>query len=219
MVSVDEVRKPHRANGPATIMAIGTAAHANCVYQTTYPDYYFKITNSEHKTQLKEKFKRICKFLFFAKSMINKRYMHLAEEILKENPNICAYMIHGTFLDARRDCGEGEPGKEAASKAIKEWVQPKSKITHMGMAFCTTNGVDSPGADHQLTKLLGFPPSVKRYMLYQQGRFVGGTVLCSAKDLAQNNKCARALVVCSEIIAATFRGPSDTHQDSLWAKP
>ncbi|KAJ6705026.1 HYDROXYMETHYLGLUTARYL-COA SYNTHASE [Salix purpurea] len=63
-----------------------------------------------------------------------------------------------------------------------------------------------PGADYQLTKLLGLRPSVKRFMMYQQGCFAGGTVLRLAKDLAENNKGARVLVVCSEITAVTFRG-------------
>ncbi|MFS8018937.1 Chalcone synthase 2 [Helianthus anomalus] len=36
-----------------------------------------------------------------------------------------------------------------------------------------------------------------------------------AKDLAENNKGAQLLVVCSEIIVVTFRGPDDTHIDSL----
>ncbi|KAJ8763903.1 hypothetical protein K2173_003685 [Erythroxylum novogranatense] len=209
MVSVDEVVKAQRADGPATVLAIGTATPANCVDQSTYPDYYFRITNSEHKTELKEKFKRMCE-----KSMIKKRYMHLTEEMLKENPNICAYMAPS--LDARQDIVVVEIpklGKEAATKAIKEWGQSKSKITHL--VFCTTSGVDMPGADYQLTKLLGLRPSVKRYMMYQQGCFAGGTVLRLAKDLAENNKGARVLVVCSEITAVTFRGPSDTHLDSL----
>ena len=61
MVTVEEVRKAQRADGPATVMAIGTATPPNCVEQSTYPDYYFRITNSEHKTELKEKFKRMCK--------------------------------------------------------------------------------------------------------------------------------------------------------------
>ncbi|KAK1390832.1 Chalcone synthase 2 [Heracleum sosnowskyi] len=52
-------------------------------------------------------------------------------------------------------------------------------------------------------------------MLYQQGYFAGGTVLRLAKGLAENNKGARVLVVCSEITAITFRGPNDTHVDSL----
>ncbi|KAB1201356.1 Chalcone synthase [Morella rubra] len=36
-----------------------------------------------------------------------------------------------------------------------------------------------------------------------------------AKDLAENNRGARVLVVCSEITAVTFRGPSESHLDSL----
>ncbi|CAN0875563.1 Chalcone synthase 1 [Linum grandiflorum] len=208
-ITVDEVRNAQRAQGPATVLAIGTATPANCVDQSTYPDYYFRITNSDHKTELKEKFKRMCE-----KSMIKKRYMHLTEEFLKENPTMCAYMAPS--LDARQDVVVVEVpklGKEAATKAIKEWGQPKSKITHL--IFCTTSGVDMPGADYQLTKLLGLRPSVKRFMMYQQGCFAGGTVLRLAKDLAENNKGARVLVVCSEITAVTFRGPSDAHLDSL----
>ncbi|XP_047332895.1 chalcone synthase 1-like [Impatiens glandulifera] len=209
MVTVEEVRKAQRAEGPATVLAIGTATPPNCVDQSAYPDYYFRITNSEHKTELKEKFKRMCE-----KSMIKKRYMYLTEEILKENPHVCEYMAPS--LDARQDMVVVEVpklGKEAAVKAIKEWGQPKSKITHV--VFCTTSGVDMPGADYQLTKLLGLRPSVKRLMMYQQGCFAGGTVLRLAKDLAENNKNARVLVVCSEITAVTFRGPNDTHLDSL----
>ncbi|MBA0614403.1 hypothetical protein Godav_014703 [Gossypium davidsonii] len=209
MATVEEIRKAQRAQGPATVLAIGTAAPPNCVFQADYPDYYFRITNSDHMTDLKHKFKRMCD-----KSMIKKRHMYLTEEILKENPNMCAYMA--SSLDARQDIVVVEVpklGKEAATKAIKEWGHPKSKITHL--VFCTTSGVDMPGADYQLTKLLGLRPSVKRIMMYQQGCFAGGTVLRLAKDLAENNKDARVLVVCSEITAVTFRGPSDTHLDSL----
>uniref|UniRef100_A0A151UDI1 Chalcone synthase 1 n=1 Tax=Cajanus cajan TaxID=3821 RepID=A0A151UDI1_CAJCA len=65
MVSVEDIRKAQRAEGPATVMAIGTATPPNCVDQSTYPDYYFRITNSEHKTELKEKFKRMCKIIIY----------------------------------------------------------------------------------------------------------------------------------------------------------
>ncbi|CAN1243956.1 Chalcone synthase [Linum perenne] len=208
-INIAEIRAAQRASGPATVLAIGTATPQNCVYQADYPDYYFRITDSEHMSDLKLKFKRMCE-----KSMIRKRYMHITEEFLKENPSMCAYMAPS--LDARQDLVVVEVpklGKEAATKAIKEWGQPKSKITHL--VFCTTSGVDMPGADYQLTKLLGLRPSVKRFMMYQQGCFAGGTVLRMAKDLAENNKNARVLVVCSEITAVTFRGPSDTHLDSL----
>nr|WOK42682.1 chalcone synthase [Silybum marianum] len=208
-IDIAEIRKAQRAQGPATILAIGTATPANCIYQADYPDYYFRITNSEHMVDLKEKFKRMCD-----KSMIRKRYMHITEEFLKENPNMCEYMAPS--LDARQDVVVVEVpklGKEAATKAIKEWGNPKSKITHL--IVCTTSGVDMPGADYQITKLLGLRPSVKRFMMYQQGCFAGGTVLRLAKDIAENNKGSRVLVVCSEITAVTFRGPNDTHLDSL----
>ncbi|KAF6165243.1 hypothetical protein GIB67_030425 [Kingdonia uniflora] len=66
--------------GPTTVLAIGTTTPSNCVCQADYPDYYFRITKSEYLVDLKEKFKRMCD-----KSMIKKRYMHLDEEILKQN--------------------------------------------------------------------------------------------------------------------------------------
>ncbi|KAJ4803108.1 Chalcone synthase [Rhynchospora pubera] len=59
MAKVEEIRKAQRAQGPATILAIGTATPTNCVHQADYPDYYFRITKSEHMTELKVKFKRI----------------------------------------------------------------------------------------------------------------------------------------------------------------
>ncbi|XP_047092606.1 chalcone synthase 2-like [Lolium rigidum] len=208
-VTVEEVRKAQRAEGPATVLAIGTTTPENIVYQADYADYYFRVTKSEHLVDLKDKFKKMCD-----KSMIRKRYMHLTEEILEEHPNICAYMAPS--LDARQDILVAEIpklGKTAAQKAIKEWGQPMSKITHL--VFCTTSGVDMPGADYQLIKMLGLSPSVRRVMLYQQGCFAGGTVLRVAKDLAENNRGARVLVVCSEITAVTFRGPTETQLDSM----
>ncbi|MFS8010646.1 Chalcone synthase 2 [Helianthus anomalus] len=86
--------------------------------------------------ELKEKFKRMCD-----KSMIRKRYMHLIEEYLKENPSISEYMAPS--LDARQDVVVVEVpklGKEVAVKAIKERGKPKSQITHL--IVCTTSGVD-----------------------------------------------------------------------------
>ncbi|KAG2721151.1 hypothetical protein I3760_02G068200 [Carya illinoinensis] len=124
--------------------------------------------------------------------------------------------IHGIFIGCEAGHGGGRNPKArqgSSHKGHQEWGQPKSKITHL--VFCTTSGVDMPGADYQLTKLLGLRPSVKRLMMYQQGCFAGGTALRLAKDLAENNKGARVLVVCSEMTVVTFRGPSDAHLDSL----
>ncbi|CAN4095880.1 unnamed protein product [Withania somnifera] len=205
-------RVHERAEGPAKILAMGTATPFHWVDQTSYPDYYFKVTNSEHLVDLKEKFKRIC-----SRTMIRKRHMLLTEEILKKNPNLCSY--NGPSLDVRQDILVSEIpklGKEAALMAIDEWGQPKSKITHL--VFCTRSGVDMPGADYQLIKLLGLSPNVQRLMMYQQGCFAGGTMLRLAKDLAENNKGARVLVVCAESSAIGFRGPSEAHPDNLIAQ-
>lgn len=88
------------------------------------------------------------------KATLKKRYMYLTEEILKENPSLCTY--DAPSFDARQDILVPEVpklGKAAATKVIEEWGQPISKITHL--IFCSVSGVDMPGADYQLTKLLG----------------------------------------------------------------
>ncbi|GMH29600.1 hypothetical protein Nepgr_031443 [Nepenthes gracilis] len=207
--AVYEMLKAKRAEGPATILAIGTAVPPNCLYQDEFPDYYFRVTNSEHMIDLKEKFKRICE-----KTAIKKRYTYLNEEMLKEHPSIATF-DGPSFNERQAMVIEETPrlGKEAAMKAIKEWGQPKSRITHL--IFASTAGVDMPGSDYQLTRLLGLNPSVNRIMIYQQGCYAGGTVLRVAKDVAENNKGARVLLVCSEITAIFFRGPSEHHMDSL----
>ncbi|XP_006367319.1 chalcone synthase J [Solanum tuberosum] len=210
MATVNEIRQAQRTVGPATVLAIGTANPLNCFDQSTYPDYYFRVTNSDDKIELKQKFKRMCDG-----SMIKKRYSYLTEEILKKNPNFCEYKAPS--FDARQEIAIVEVpklGKEAAEKAINEWGQSKSMITHL--VFCTTTGVDIPGADYQLTQLLGLDLTVKRFMMYQQGCSGGATTLRLAKDLAENNKGARVLVVCSELINfLDFHAPSETETEVL----
>lgn len=200
----------HRSRGPsAKILAIGTATPPNCFYQADYPDFFFRVTNSEHKIELKEKFRRICE-----RSSIRKRYFYLTEEILKENPNMSCYKAPS--LDARHAMLIEEVpklGKEAALKAIKEWGQPVSKITHL--IFGAVYGVDMPGADVRLMNLLGLEPSVNRLMIYSQGCFMGGAVIRHAKDIAENNPGARVLVVCCDITVLHFHEPTEARLDML----
>ncbi|XP_062105434.1 chalcone synthase 2-like [Humulus lupulus] len=208
-MTVDQIRRPLRAEGLATILAIGTANPANYITQADYPDYYFRVTKSEHMTDLKNKFQRMCD-----RSMIKKRHMYFTEEHLKQNPNMCHYTAPS--LDARQNILVVEVpklGKEACMKAINEWNQPKSKITHF--IFTTVSGIDMPGADYQCAKLLGLNPSVKRVMLYNLGCHASGTILRMAKDIAENNKGARVLAVCSDIMTGHFRGPAESHLDSM----
>ncbi|GKV27588.1 hypothetical protein SLEP1_g36747 [Rubroshorea leprosula] len=209
MVTVNEVRKAQRAQGTATVLAIGTANPTNVVDQSTYPDFFFRVTNSEHKTELKEKFESICEA-----SGIKKRHMHLTEDIIKENPNIGEHMA--ISMNARQDIMVEETpklAKEAVLRAIKEWGQPMSKITHMVCSTCS--GIEIPGLDYMLIKLLGLYTSVNRVMMYNTGGYGGNAVLRVAKDLAENNKGARVLVVCSELSMGSFHGPSETHLDNL----
>ena len=63
MASVEEIRKAQRAKGPTTILAIGTATPENCINQSDFSDYYFRVTKSEQMTELKKKFNRICKYI------------------------------------------------------------------------------------------------------------------------------------------------------------
>ena len=62
MEEMSALMRLQRAEGPATVLAIGTATPENCVYQADYPDYYFRVTKSEHLVHLKDKFRRMCKY-------------------------------------------------------------------------------------------------------------------------------------------------------------
>ena len=64
MASAEEIRNAQRAKGPATVLAIGTASPENCINPSDFADYYFRVTKSEHMTELKKKFNRICKYIY-----------------------------------------------------------------------------------------------------------------------------------------------------------
>jgi chalcone synthase len=198
-----------RADGPACVLGMGMANPPTEILQEGYPDRFFDITNSSDKLALKAKFKRICD-----KSGIRKRHMYLNEEVLKENPLITTYKEPS--LNVRHDITIVQVPKlaaEAATNAIKEWGGRKADITHI--VFATTSGVNMPGADLAIAKLLGLKPTVRRVMMYQTGCFGGATALRVAKDLAENNKGARVLAVCAEVTAVTYRAPDEEHLDGL----
>lgn len=71
---------------------------------------------------------------------------------------------HGApSLDARQEMMQKEVpklGKEAALKAIQEWGQPFSNITHL--IFCTTSINSIPGPDCHLSKLFELDNSTKK---------------------------------------------------------
>ena len=98
-VTVEEVRKAQRATGPATVLAIGTATPANCVYQADYPDYYFRITKSEHMTDLKEKFKRMCEYLSLSLSVsICRRRLHRSLSSTQQSISLITHIVVSCFF-------------------------------------------------------------------------------------------------------------------------
>ena len=59
--SVCEIRRSRRAEGPAAVLAIGTANPPNGMSQEEYLEFYFRATNSHHLTDLKHQLKALCK--------------------------------------------------------------------------------------------------------------------------------------------------------------
>ncbi|CAK7347012.1 unnamed protein product [Dovyalis caffra] len=116
----------------------------------------------------------------------------------EQNQNIGSY--DAPSLDARQDILVTEVpkiGEEAALKVITEWGQPKSKIKHL--IFSSVAGVDMPGPDFQLARLLGLETSIKRVTLYHQGCYIDGAAIRIAKDFAESTLALAFLVVCSNI--------------------
>ncbi|KAK3146493.1 hypothetical protein QOZ80_3BG0267130 [Eleusine coracana subsp. coracana] len=181
----------HRPDGPASVLGIGTANPVNCVRQEDYADYYFRVTRSEHLTDLKAKMKRICH-----KSAIKKRYFHHNEELLGAHPEFLDRAAPS--LDSRLGIlatAVPELTAAAATKAIAEWGRPAADITHLVMAA------------YSGSHMLGFAPSVRRTMLYMNGCSSGSAALRVAKDLAENTRGARVLVACAELTLTMLRAP------------
>ncbi|KAM0846245.1 hypothetical protein ACQ4PT_055793 [Festuca glaucescens] len=201
------VRNSHRsmqqhAEGPAAMLAIGTANPTGVVVpQDIFAENIFRVTKSEHLTELKEKMKRICQ-----KTGIDKRHFHLTEESLAAHPEFLDRQVPS--LDSRIDMADTavpELAQCAAIKAIAEWGRPATDITHL--VFSTYSAWQAPSFDHQLAALLGLRPTVCRTILSLHGCYGGGRALHLAKQLAENNHGARVLVACSEITLVCFGGP------------
>ncbi|KAK1680176.1 hypothetical protein QYE76_041024 [Lolium multiflorum] len=201
--TIREIWRAQRADGPAAMLAIGTANPEHCVPQDEFPDFFFRATGSDHLTALKDKFRRVCQ-----KLGVQKRYLHHTEELLRAHPE---FIDHDSpSLDARLDIvatAVPELAAQASKKAIAEWGRPATDITHL--VVTTNSGAHIPGVDFRLIPLLGLRPSVRRTMLYLNGCFAGSAALRLAKDLAENNRGARVLVVCAELTLMLFSGPKE----------
>ncbi|KAM0843747.1 hypothetical protein ACQ4PT_057502 [Festuca glaucescens] len=203
------MRQAQRADGPASVLAVGTANPPNCVRQDEYANYYFRVTHTEHLTKLKAKLNRICH-----RSAIKKRYFYHDEELLQQHPEFLDRTLPS--LDARMDIAATavpELAAAAARKAMAEWGRPAADITHLVVS--TYSGAHMPGVDLRLASLLSLDPSVRRTMLYMNGCSSGSAALRVAKDIAENNLGARVLVVCAELALIYFRAPDEAHIDTI----
>ncbi|CAM0943813.1 unnamed protein product [Alopecurus aequalis] len=198
------IRCAQRADGPAAVLAIATANPTNYVSQEDYPDYYFRITKSEHLTDQKEAFKMLCGL-----TGTENRFFHHSEKTLcDDHPEFLSRATPS--LEARLAivaAAAPELAASAARKAIAKWGRPATDITHL---VVTTNmDARAPSVDVRLVSLLGLRTNVCRTMLQFNGCTAGCAALRLAKDLAENNRGARVLVACVEISVAGFSPPDD----------
>lgn len=177
--------------------------------QDEYPDWFFRVTQTDHLTHLKAKMKRIC-----GRTEIKKRYFHYDEDLIRSNPEFLDSTLPSlTARQAITATAVPELAAAAGAKAIAEWGRPPSYITHL--IFCTYSCTHMPGADLRLASLLGLSPSVERTMLYFTGCNSGAAALRLAKDVAENNRGARVLVACAETSLIFFRAPDEARADTL----
>ncbi|KAF7106550.1 hypothetical protein CFC21_107271 [Triticum aestivum] len=205
-----EIRRLQRADGPAAMLAIGTANPPNCVSQDEYPEYYFRVTKSEHLAEkLTDTLKIIC-----ALTGNERRFIYNTEKMLSAHPEFLDRALPS--LEQRLAivaAAAPELLAAAATKAIAIWGRPATDITHL--VVVTNSGAGAPSADVHLATLLGLHHNVRRTVLHLNGCFAGCSALRLAKDLAENNRGARVLVACVELMSvAGFRGP-DLSEDSV----
>ncbi|CAN6381400.1 unnamed protein product [Urochloa humidicola] len=192
-------------NRTAAVLAIGTAYPANCVLQDDFPDWYFRVTRSDHLATLKAKMKRICE-----KSGVRKRHFHHTKEMIVSHPEFLDRAMPSLGARLRiTDDTMPELAAAAAAKAIAEWGRPAADITHL--VFSTNSGAAAPGPDLLLAARLGLRATV----LHLHGCFAGSGALRLAKDLAENGagRGARVLVVSADASVFGFRAPDEAHLD------
>ncbi|KAF8737320.1 hypothetical protein HU200_014168 [Digitaria exilis] len=207
LATVHEIRRALRADGPAAVLAIGTANPTFSIPQDKFPDYYFRVTK-EHLTDLKDTFTKLCRL-----TGLERRFFHHTEQMLNANPSFFLDVTpssSSSSLVARLDIvakAAPELAATAAAKAIAMWGLPATDITDLIVA--TSSEDRSPGTDLSLATLLGLRADVLRTSLQLAGCSGGCAALRLAKDLAENNRGARVLVACVELTLTSFRGPGD----------
>jgi len=144
---------------------------------------------------------------------VKKRYFQVTEDLLRAHPEILDPALPS--IDARLQAVAAalpELAAAAAAKAIAEWGRPAGDITHLVVS--TSSGAQMPGIDVRVASLLGLRPTVRRTMIYFQGCTGGAGALRVAKDAAENNRGARVLAVCADVLSAmAFHAPDEARSE------
>ncbi|KAK3119075.1 hypothetical protein QOZ80_9BG0713270 [Eleusine coracana subsp. coracana] len=131
---------------------------------------------------------------------IKKRYVQMNEDLLRELPEF--FDPATPSLPARLAAvAAAMPGlaAAAATKAIAEWGRPASDITHL--VFSTSTSAQMPAIDTRIASLLGLPDTVHRTTISFHGCTATSGALRVAKDIAENNRVARVLVICADMLS------------------
>ncbi|KAF8700512.1 hypothetical protein HU200_034236 [Digitaria exilis] len=207
--TVGEIRRAQRADGPAAVLGIGTANPPTCIAQDDYPDYYFRVTNGEHLTDLKAKLTRICK-----KSGIRQRYMHLNEDLLaatRTSPTASHHPSTPAWTSP-------PPPSRSSLRPLQPKPSPIGPPGHRN---------NPPNLQHLLRRTrpewrpaprVAPGPSAPRCPAPCSTSTAAMAVAgrsSSPKELAENNRGARVLVACSEITLIAFYGPEGGCPDNI----
>nr|QBQ18369.1 chalcone synthase 021 [Pohlia nutans]QCF46620.1 chalcone synthase [Pohlia nutans] len=191
-----------RPEGPACVVAIGTAFPADVIQQSTYHDKLFAMCGVSDES-LKAEFKYMCD-----SSYIDKRHTFVTPELVVQHPELAS---HGdASLTTRLAIANKvipELAVEATRNAVREWGRPLSSITHM--VLTTTSATSVPGIDVAIARALHLAPTVQRICVYQTGFSGGGAVLRIGRLLAESAQNARVLIIAVEANSVmTFRKPA-----------
>ncbi|GJN25484.1 hypothetical protein PR202_gb13315 [Eleusine coracana subsp. coracana] len=148
---------------------------------------------------------------------VKKRYLQMNEDLLREHPEFLDPAAPS--LPARlASVAAAMPSlaAAAAAKAIAEWGRPAGDITHL--VFSTSTSAQVPAIDLRIASLLRLSDTVKRTTIAFQACTGTSSALRVAMDIAENNRVARILVICADMLSINgFHVPNEAHPAGIIA--
>ncbi|XP_037475753.1 bisdemethoxycurcumin synthase-like [Triticum dicoccoides] len=139
-VTLGEIRVAQCADGLAAMLAIGTENPSHCLPQGNYPDYYFRVTNSDQLIDLKQTFAKLC-----GMTGISMCFFQHIDELRATHPDLSLNATLEVMATAP------ELAASAAMNTIAEWGCTAGDITHLVVS--TNAGSHALGTDVRLVSL------------------------------------------------------------------